>query len=104
MDTSSGDEQLMLRYQQGEHRAFEILYSRHKGALYRYFLRHCGITAVAEELFPRIDAERCIHWPTGGRGLTNGKFAISYPNTFVSGVDGKCGVHWPTCRGFRANA
>ncbi len=44
----------MLRYRQGEHRAFEILYTRHKGALYRYFLRHCGSAAAAEELFQDV--------------------------------------------------
>jgi len=54
MDTGTADEQLMLRYQQGEHRAFELLYTRHKGALYRYFLRHCGSAAAAEELFQDV--------------------------------------------------
>lgn len=48
------DETLMLDYRAGEARAFEILYSRHKGALYRYLLRQCNVAAVAEELFQDV--------------------------------------------------
>jgi RNA polymerase sigma-70 factor (ECF subfamily) len=45
------DETLMRAYGQGEARAFEALYARHKGATYRYFLRHAGgDTATADEL------------------------------------------------------
>ncbi len=45
------DESLMLRYSVGDAAAFEILYTRHKGSLFRYFKRHCSETAIAEELF-----------------------------------------------------
>ncbi|MGB7739693.1 MAG: sigma-70 family RNA polymerase sigma factor [Steroidobacteraceae bacterium] len=45
------DEALMRAYGQGDARAFEALYARHKGATYRYFLRHAGSdTATADEL------------------------------------------------------
>lgn len=44
------DEELMLSYGQGEAAAFEALYRRHKGPLYRYLLRHSGQRGVAEEL------------------------------------------------------
>jgi RNA polymerase sigma-70 factor (ECF subfamily) len=45
------DEALMRAYGQGDARAFEALYARHKGATYRYFLRHAaGHTATADEL------------------------------------------------------
>ena len=45
------DEALMRAYGQGDARAFETLYARHKGATYRYFLRHAGgDTATADEL------------------------------------------------------
>ncbi|MGB7903924.1 MAG: sigma-70 family RNA polymerase sigma factor [Steroidobacteraceae bacterium] len=45
------DEALMRAYGQGDARAFEALYARHKGASYRYFLRHAGgDTATADEL------------------------------------------------------
>lgn len=36
---ASSDHALMSAYAAGDPRAFEMLYSRHKGALYRYFLR-----------------------------------------------------------------
>jgi RNA polymerase sigma-70 factor (ECF subfamily) len=48
------DEKLMLRYRDGDTKSFEMLYSRHKGPLYRYLTRQCGNTAVAEELFQDI--------------------------------------------------
>jgi RNA polymerase sigma-70 factor (ECF subfamily) len=45
------DEALMRAYGRGDARAFEALYARHKGATYRYFLRHvAGHTATADEL------------------------------------------------------
>ncbi len=44
------DETLMLRYQNGEVRAFESLYGRHRGPLFRYLLRQCRNRALAEEL------------------------------------------------------
>jgi RNA polymerase sigma-70 factor (ECF subfamily) len=44
----------MLRYRAGNADAFAKLYERHKGPLYRYFLRHCGVPAVAEELFQDV--------------------------------------------------
>lgn len=53
MDRPSDDEDqsLMLAYARGDVRAFEQLYERHKGATYRYFLRHAdGHAATAEEL------------------------------------------------------
>jgi RNA polymerase sigma-70 factor (ECF subfamily) len=48
------DETLMQSYCAGDARAFETLYNRHKGPLYRYFLRQCRIAAVAEELFQDV--------------------------------------------------
>jgi RNA polymerase sigma-70 factor (ECF subfamily) len=45
------DEALMRAYGQGDARAFEALYARHKAATYRYFLRHAGgDAAMADEL------------------------------------------------------
>jgi RNA polymerase sigma-70 factor, ECF subfamily len=54
MTDSVSDEDLMLRYGAGDARAFETLYGRHKGALYRYFLRLVRPAAVAEELFQDV--------------------------------------------------
>ena len=54
MDATETDEALMLRYCDGDAEAFAILYERHKGALYRYFLRQCSTQAVTEELFQDV--------------------------------------------------
>ncbi len=50
----SSDEELMLRYRDGDAGAFDDLYRRHKGGLYRYLLRQCRDSGVAEELFQDI--------------------------------------------------
>jgi len=48
---SCTDEALMRAYGQGDARAFDMLYARHKGGTYRYFLRHAGSdVATADEL------------------------------------------------------
>jgi len=48
------DETLMLRYGQGDVGAFETLYARHRGPLFRYLRRQCGRRDVAEELFQDV--------------------------------------------------
>src|SRR3954468_1184482 len=45
------DEQLMLAYARGDAAAFEVLYSRHKGPLYRFVLRSVKARGEAEEVF-----------------------------------------------------
>src|SRR5687767_9617109 len=50
----SSDEELMLSYRDGDAGAFDALYSRHKGGVYRYLLRQCREAAVAEELFQDV--------------------------------------------------
>jgi len=54
MSKSDSDEDLMLRYRAGDAAAFTVLYERHKGALFRYFTRQTGKSAVAEELFQDV--------------------------------------------------
>jgi len=54
MDNAAPDEELMNRYRDGDAHAFEVLYTRHKGPLYRYLLRQCGAAALAEELFQDV--------------------------------------------------
>ena len=44
----------MLHYRDGDASAFDALYARHKGGLYRYVLRQCRDAAVAEELFQDV--------------------------------------------------
>jgi len=45
------DEELMLAYRDGDAGAFEMLYARHRGALYRFMRRSLKDRATAEELF-----------------------------------------------------
>ena len=45
------DEELMLAYAGGDMLAFETLYRRHRGALYRFLLRTLRQRADADELF-----------------------------------------------------
>jgi RNA polymerase sigma-70 factor (ECF subfamily) len=51
---SEDDADLMLRYAQGDIRAFEDLYSRHRGALYRYLARHARDAEVTNDLFQEV--------------------------------------------------
>jgi RNA polymerase sigma-70 factor (ECF subfamily) len=48
------DAQLMLAYARGEMRAFETLYARHRGALYRYLVRQARDTETAADLFQEV--------------------------------------------------
>jgi RNA polymerase sigma-70 factor (ECF subfamily) len=45
---------LMQQYGAGDLRAFETLYNRHKGGLYRYFMRHISEPSLAEDLYQEI--------------------------------------------------
>jgi len=45
------DEELMLAYGRGDAGAFDTLYKRHRGALFRFILRAIKQRAAAEELF-----------------------------------------------------
>ena len=53
-NAESSDEELMLLYRDGDAGAFDALYARHKGGLYRYLLRQCRDPALAEELFQDV--------------------------------------------------
>ena len=48
------DEALMLAYGAGRAAAFDVLYARHKGGVYRYLLRHCRNAGIADELFQDV--------------------------------------------------
>ena len=54
MDDAISDEDLMLRYRDGDAVAFDALYDRHRGGLYRFLLRQLRNAAIAEELFQEI--------------------------------------------------
>ncbi len=48
------DELLMSRYRDGDAAAFEMLYARHKGGLYRYLLRQLQDRGDAEEIYQEV--------------------------------------------------
>lgn len=48
------DEVLMLQYREGDIQAFETLYTRHKGPLYRYLLHQLRDRAITDDLFQEI--------------------------------------------------
>ena len=54
LSISVTDEQLMLAYQAGNISAFEQLYKKHKGPLYRYFVRQLRDNTLAEDLYQEV--------------------------------------------------
>lgn len=48
------DEHLMLRYRDGDATAFDELYGRHRGGVFRFVLRQVGLRSAAEEVFQEI--------------------------------------------------
>lgn len=54
VDAQTDDSVLMSRYRQGEVAAFDTLYARHKGPLYRYLLRQCRAADAAADIFQEI--------------------------------------------------
>ncbi len=54
MGSGPADEELMLGYGGGDAGAFEALYRRHRGPLYRFLLRQVSDAATAEELFQDV--------------------------------------------------
>lgn len=51
---AADDAVLMVRYRDGDMRAFELLYARHKRGLYRYLQRMCGHPESANDLFQEV--------------------------------------------------
>jgi len=54
MSTDSADEDLMLAYGRGDAAAFDVLYERHRGPLFRFLLRGISNRATAEECFQEV--------------------------------------------------
>jgi RNA polymerase sigma-70 factor (ECF subfamily) len=54
MHRDASDEDLMLAYRAGDAAAFDALYARHRGGVFRYLRRQAGNAAVAEELFQDV--------------------------------------------------
>jgi len=55
------DGELMLRYADGDLRAFAALYSRHRGPLYRYVARLVQDREVADDLFQEVWSRVIAH-------------------------------------------
>jgi RNA polymerase sigma-70 factor (ECF subfamily) len=51
---ATSDEDLMQAYVAGDVVAFDALYARHRGGLYRYLLRQCRHGGIADELFQDV--------------------------------------------------
>lgn len=54
MEESRTDETLMLAYRDGDAAAFEALYTRHRGRLFRYLLHQCAQREQADEMFQEV--------------------------------------------------
>ncbi|HPA02608.1 MAG TPA: RNA polymerase sigma factor [Chiayiivirga sp.] len=54
MNHERTDEELMLAYAAGDIAAFETLYARHRGPLYRFLVRGISPRATAEECFQEV--------------------------------------------------
>lgn len=54
MDAERSDEQLMQDYAAGSTSAFDRLYARHRGPLFRFLMRGLGNRAQAEECFQEV--------------------------------------------------
>ena len=53
-EASTSDEDLMTAYAGGDAGAFDVLYKRHKGGVYRYLTRQCRDRGLADELFQDV--------------------------------------------------
>ncbi len=51
---ATSDEDLMLAYVAGDAAAFDVLYDRHRGGVYRYLLRQTRHAGIADELFQDV--------------------------------------------------
>ena len=55
MESGISDEELMLSFRDGNQNAFETLYTRHKGGIYRFLLSKCKYDkSLAEELYQDV--------------------------------------------------
>ncbi len=52
--TEVADNELMVRYRNGDLAAFETLYHRHKGRLYRFLLAQLGQPELCEDCFQEV--------------------------------------------------
>ncbi len=70
-ESKQSDEALMLAFQSGNHRAFEILIRRHQNGVYNFIYRFLGNPQTTEEVFQEVFIK--IH-RAAEKYLPNGKF------------------------------
>lgn len=70
----ASDESLMARYVDGDEKAFETVYRRHRVRLRRFFARQCGSEATGQELAQEAWF-RVIRAVQNGSYSTDGRFA-----------------------------
>lgn len=68
----SNDEDLLAQYFAGDVRAFVALYERHKGPMFRYFLRHVKDGQIAEDLLQDLWSKIISH---GDSFVADAKFS-----------------------------
>ena len=73
METPRTDEELMLAYARGDALAFDRLYQRVRGMLYRFILRSIRERAVADELTAHSSPAAC------GRAAASGSVVARPP-------------------------
>lgn len=87
MSVLPDDSALMLRYRDGDVSAFELLYSRHNDALYRYLLRLSGnpdaAADVFQEVWGKIIKARSTYRPTAK--FTTWMYRVAH-NSFIDFV------------------
>ncbi len=54
LQATVSDEDLMLRYRDGDAAAFDVLYERHRSGLYRFILRQCPHRGEVDEIFQDV--------------------------------------------------
>ena len=54
MDEPDSDEALMMKYRYGDAAAFDTLYARHRGGLFRFIVRQCKARSHGEEIFQDV--------------------------------------------------
>ena len=90
-DGDDSDESLMLAYALGDPLAFDRLYARHRGPVFRYLLRHLGERAVAEELHQEV-------WLRVVRGRSTYEPAAKFTTWLYTVARSRLVDHWRASR------
>ncbi|HSQ69699.1 MAG TPA: RNA polymerase sigma factor [Steroidobacteraceae bacterium] len=90
-DGDGSDESLMLAYGLGDPLAFDRLYARHRGPVFRYLLRHLGERAVAEELHQEV-------WLRVVRGRSTYEASAKFTTWLYTVARSRLVDHWRASR------